>query len=147
MGLLEIIANRDLDKLMTEKIDQFEGQVIAENEDFLLYAELLMLDEFKFLKFSVLGPLKTEVFEGCQLMFESEAGKFEVESDTMEISTDYSRKLKVGITEFDIDLDDELIDMIENQNMKSLQIVIKKSNLDFRITNQKLLQTFINIEE
>jgi hypothetical protein len=55
--------------------------------------------------------------------------------------------MKIGITELDVDLDEELVDMIENKNISSVQIVIKKSNLNFRISNQKLLQTIINIEE
>ena len=147
MGLLEIFAESDLDKRMSEKITQFEGQIIGENEEFLLYAELLVLDEFKFLKFRILGPLSVEVFDGCKLFFRSDMGNLEIESDTLEIATDYSRKLKIGVTEFDIDLDVELINMVDNQNLVSLQIAIKKSNLQFKITDQKLLQTIINIEE
>jgi hypothetical protein len=147
MGLLEIFAESDLDKRMSEKITQFEGQIIGENEEFLLYAELLVLDEFKFLKFRILGPLSVEVFDGCKLFFRSDMGNLEIESDTLEIATDYSRKLKIGVTEFDIDLDVELINMVDNQNLVSLQIAIKKSNLQFKITDQKLLQTIINVEE
>ena len=147
MGLLKIIAESDLDKRMSEKISQFEDQIIGENEDFLLCAELLVLDEFKFLKFRILGPLKVDVFEGCKLLFKSEMGNLEIESDTLEIATDYSRKIKIGITEFDIDLDAELINMVDHQNLESLQIVIKKSNLEFKFTDQKLLQAIINIEE
>ena len=147
MGLLKIIAESDLDKRMSEKISQFKDQVIGENEDFLLCAELLVLDEFKFLKFRILGPLKVDVFEGCRLLFRSEMGDLEIESDTLEIATDYSRKIKIGITEFDIDLDAELINMVDHQNLESLQIVIKKSNLEFKFTDQKLLQAIINIEE
>ena len=147
MGLLEIFAESDLDKRMSEKITQFEGQIIGENEEFLLYAELLVLDEFKFLKFRILGPLSVEVFDGCKLFFRSDMGNLEIESDTLEIATDYSRKLKIGVTEFDIDLDVELINMVDNQNLVSLQIAIKKSILQFKITDQKLLQTIINVEE
>ena len=147
MGLLKIIAESDLDKRMSEKISQFKDQVIGENEDFLLCAELLVLDEFKFLKFRILGPLKVDVFEGCRLLFRSEMGDLEIESDTLEIATDYSRKIKIGITEFDIDLDAELINMVDYQNLECLQIAIKKSNLEFKITDQKLLQTIINVEE
>lgn len=147
MGLLSIIADRDLDKIMTEKIDQFQGQIVGENEDFLLYAEILAINEFEFLKLRILGPLKIETFDGSQVTFTSEEGELAIESDTMEIGTDFSKTLKVGITEFDVDLEDELIDMIQNQNMMSVQISIKKANLGFQITNQKLLQAIINIEE
>ena len=147
MGLLKIIAESDLDKGMSEKISHFEDQIIGENEGFLLSAELLVLDEFKFMKFSILGPLKVDVFEGCKLLFKSEMGNLEIDSDTLEIVTDYSRKLKVGITEFDIDLDAQLINMIDNQNLVCLQIAIKRTKLEFKITDKKLLQTIINVDK
>ena len=74
-------------------------------------------------------------------------GNLEIDSDTLEIVTDYSRKLKVGITEFDIDLDAQLINMIDNQNLVCLQIAIKRTKLEFKITNKKLLQTIVNVEK
>jgi len=147
MGLLTILANRDLDKIMTEKVDAFDGYLIGSNEEFNLYAEIFVINEFKFLKLSVVGPLKVESFDGCKLTFVAEKGELKMESDNMEIDTDYSKKLKIGITEFEVDLEDELFDMIENQNMKSAQVSIKKSNLEFQITNQNLLQTIIKVEE
>ena len=147
MELEKIINNRDLDITMSEKIDQLDGDPFALSDDAQLFAEIFVMDEFKFLRFKILGPLKTESLEGCQLLFVGDETALEMESDSIEIKTDYSRKMKIGITELDVDLDEELVDMIENKNIRSVQIVIKKSNLNFRISNQKLLQTIINIEE
>jgi len=146
MNLLGIIADRDLDKIMTEKIDQFQGQIIGENEGFLLFAEIYAFNEFEYLKLRLLGPLKVQTFDGCQITFFSDQGELGMESDTMEIDTDYSKKLKVGITEFDFDLEDELIDVIENQKISSVQISIRKSKLDIPITNQNLLKSLMKIE-
>ena len=147
MELEKIINNRDLDITMSEKIDQLDGDPFALSDDSQLFAEIFVMDEFKFLRFKMLGPLKIESLEGCQLIFVGDKAELEMESDSIEIKTDYSRKMKIGITELDVDLDEELVDVIENKNISSVQIVIKKSNLNFRITNQKLLQTIINIEE
>ena len=147
MELEKIINNRDLDITMSEKIDQLDGDPFALSDDAQLFAEIFVMDEFKFLRFKILGPLKIESLEGCQLLFVGDETALEMESDSIEIKTDYSRKMKIGITELDVDLDEELVDVIENKNISSVQIVIKKSNLNFRITNQKLLQTIINIEE
>lgn len=147
MELEKIINNRDLDITMSENIDQLDGDPFALSDDAQLFAEIFVMDEFKFLRFKILGPLKIESLEGCQLLFVSDEAELEMESDSIEIKTDYSRKMKIGITELDLDLDEDLADMIENKNINSLQIAIKKSKLNFRITNQKLLQTIINIED
>lgn len=145
MELEKIISNRFIDVKMTEKIDQLDGGLLALGENCQLFAEIFVMDEFKFLRFKIVGPRKIESLEGCKLVFVCNEFELEMESDSIEIKTDYSRKMKIGITELDVDLDEELIEMIENREISSVQIVLKKANLFFLTKNKTLLQNIINI--
>lgn len=145
MGLLNIIASKDLENIMTEKINTFKGNPVATNEDFEVYFDVLFLDEFKFLNIKVLGPLNIETLDGCMLNFISDNNNLQIESDSMEIISDFSRKLNIGITEFDIDLDEDLITLIENDSINTILLTIKKNTFTFSVKDQKQLNTLITL--
>jgi len=80
------------------------------------------------------------------LIFSGENSSFEIESDTMEISTDFSNKLRIGITEFEVDLETELIEMILNESIKSITLTFQKTSTTFNLLNQLLLQSQVEID-
>jgi len=64
----------------------------------------------------------------------------------MEISTDFSNKLRIGITEFEVDLETELIEMILNESIKSITLTFQKTSTTFNLLNQLLLQSQVEID-
>lgn len=144
MGIFSKVVNKGFDKMMVHKIESFEGTCIAENEDTKIYVELSDLDGFKFLNFSIIGAVNVKLFEGCTITFHSNNTSLEVESDSVEIITDFSPSLKKGITEFDIELEDQLIDLIKNETLTSISIQLKKKSFEFPVTNQKEMKAIIS---
>jgi len=142
MSLLRLMK-RDVDNLMTEKIQRMHGTEIAGNDTAGLLIQFAELNGFKFLEFQVIAPLKVKTFKGCVVTIKGAKGSLEIESDTMEIDTDYSKSLGLGITEFDIDLEDELIDMIKNDILQSITIKVDGKMLVLTVKNQAELQAKI----
>ena len=128
---------------MTEKIARFQGKSFAGNENSEVFGELLDVNGFKFLNIKLVGPFKTHVYKGCKVVFQAEGKNFEVDSDSLEINTDYSRKLSIGITTFDIDLDGELEAAIRQNSVKAMEVIIDRSRLFYHITDAGALVSIL----
>jgi len=142
--LMVMDANLTYDKIMKEKLEAMDAAPLASNENSELHGELLDVNGFQFIGLKLVGPMKIESFQGCDLTFSGSFGEFEMESDSMEIKTGYSRGLKIGITEFDIDLDEELIDLINNKTIDSITIKVKKDCYTLDAVNQEQLRALIS---
>lgn len=133
------LANLDLDKMMKAKIESFQDKSIAANDRFELFCETREINGFHFLNIKLLGPFDIHTYDGCNLTFVSNMGSYELESDTMEIDTDFSASLNIGITEFDIDLEDELLKLIRNEVLESIRIQFKKESFSLTVHDQERL--------
>jgi hypothetical protein len=124
MGIISMIQALEEDIRMTEKVKTFKGVSIAKNYNSQLYAEKLELAEYKFLTITIVGPFNVKTNMGYTVGFESDSGPIVIETDTMDIISDYSKKLELGITQFDIDLEDHVIEQIVNLQIKKIWIDI-----------------------
>jgi hypothetical protein len=138
--ILNYILEKDVDALFTKKINAFTGKCFAQNEDSEIYGELSEINGFKFLNFKILGPFYTHVYNGCKVIFENANETVEVESDTLEIHTDYSKQLKMGITSFDIDLESSLEEQMRNKSIVKFDIIIDKKTLSFVLDATALVE-------
>lgn len=129
--IVNTLMESEADALLTKKVQSFKGKLFATGDDGDLFGELSDINGFKFLNFKILGPLNVHIYNGCKIIFESASKKHEIESDSLEIYTDYSKKLNLGITEFDIDLVEELENILRNETITSIQISINKKILSF----------------
>ena len=103
MGFISRKIRKDIDEIMTQKIKAFEGDVIASNDQFQLYAKCFEVNGYYFLGLQLLGPLKINTHNGCTFRCSSNNNEYKTISDTMEIHSDYSESMHIGITTFDID--------------------------------------------
>ena len=144
MGLLSMLIEEDAEKLSTEKIKSFKGTPIAEALNAKLFIEFLELAGFKFLKFKLFSTLEINTFKGCKVVFTSSNQEIFLDSDTMEIVTFSSKKLKIGLTEFDVDLPDDLMKMFTNEKLMSITIIHRKNGVQLRVINQKHLLDLVS---
>jgi hypothetical protein len=145
MSLFVKIMNAQVDKMMTEKIQNFEGEPVATSDTSGLYAALIDLNGFQFLNIKLVAPLNINTYNGCNVKFTSKSTDLEIESDTTEISTDFSSKLGIGITEFDLDLEEELISMIENDTITSISVQHERQVVHLSTIDQAALKARINL--
>ncbi|MDG1331797.1 MAG: hypothetical protein P8P74_05675 [Crocinitomicaceae bacterium] len=91
-------------------IQNFKAPSFGKGEVGTLHGVRSDADGYKFLRIALFGSPKIKVVKGCTLEFKNNSGAtVKCTSDTKDIESVYSDKLKKGITEFEIYLDDELI--------------------------------------
>ncbi len=149
MALFNILGSSKEDENAKERINAIQEEVIAFNDGFKLYSSLFELNEYKFLKFQLIGNLKVKTNEGCILTFKNTSHvEHKIDSDSTEIKTEFSSSLKIGTTEFDIDIDDVLLNWIQSNMISSLKIEIEKNILHFEnFDSQLIIQLFAKLEE
>ncbi len=139
-GLLRRKMEIDAEAFMVEKIKNFKGAVIGRGENSILCAEFREVDGFQFLGFKILSPLNIKVYQGCDIEFSGHGKTLKIESDSLEIETDFSKSYQLGITEFDIDLEDDLIQMIQEDKVQTIGIKFKKKSVVFSVSNLEYLK-------
>ena len=150
-------ARTDFDRLMQEQIKVIEESPldpILSNNDSHIYCQSIRLNGYRSLALVITGCLNINTIEGCTLILQSDNGAHECKSDGEMVKGDYSERLQIGVTNFDIDLDEELIAFVANQKITSAQIKtrngqIRKQNIEFNYptVNQELLDKILNMEE
>lgn len=146
MGILKKLMDIAADELMTKKVKAFKGVPFGKNDDSEVYADLIDLNGFRFLTIKILGPLNIKTYKGCFTHFKSGDGTIKLEADTMEIETDYSQKIKLGITRYDIDLTEELERLIRAKKIFSIQIVFENKAVHFDVESPDILINVIDSE-
>lgn len=101
-------ANRNLDKLVTPKIEAFDEPSFAEGESGTLHGGTYVVDGYTFLQIVLYGSPKVKTTKGCTLTFSGTTLDLTVQSETREIESYYSESLQKGLTQFELFLDDDL---------------------------------------
>lgn len=135
------------DGILTEKIKKFKGMAFAGNQNTEVFGELVNVSGFKFLTITLMGCPKVKTFKGCKVGFKGESFKLELESDTLEIDTDYSNKLRMGITSFDIDLEPELENAIRQHQVQILEVTFGREFFVYNIHQPEMLIKIIKGEK
>lgn len=140
------MANQDYDKLVTTRINNYHGQIIANNGDNQLGVAYLDLNGFAFLQFTILSCTSVKTMKGCIVKLAARSNKKEIESDTEEIESDFSHELNIGICDFDIDLDDEVQGFIIDNELDTIQVSFDKNTFEFKDIDHSLLLKVITKE-
>jgi len=144
MGFITRAAAFESDKMCTQKINQFEGHKIAESEHGSVYAEQSELNGFKFIRFFIIGPYEFDTKEGCLVRFMHASGDLTLESDNMEILSDVSYTLQLGLTEVEIDVEDELVEIGQHASISSITFQFQGAEYPYRLTDVSYLEKLIN---
>lgn len=140
------MVNKDYDRLVTLRINNYQGQIIANNGNDQLGALFVDLNGFAFLQFTVLSSTNVKTMNGCSVKFTGTSSELEIPSDTEEIESDFSHELSVGILDFDIDLEDDVLGFISEHEVNSIQFTFEKTKFEFKEVNHSLLQKIIGDE-
>lgn len=150
-------ARTDFDRLLQEQlkiINESPLEPIVANEKSEIYCQSVVLNGYRSLSLVITGCLNINTIEGCKLVFQADNGTYECPSDGDIVKGDYSERLQIGVTNFDIDLEDDFIDFVANQNIVSAQIQTRNGQLrkqtveiDYPTVNQELLDKILNLQE
>ncbi|MDG1916041.1 MAG: hypothetical protein P8I55_15815 [Crocinitomix sp.] len=150
-------AKTDFDRLMQEQLKIIEESPldpILSNGESDIYCQMIVLNGYRSLSLVITGCININTIEGCKLVLISDNGNYECNSDGDIVKGDYSERLQIGVTNFDIDLDDELVDFVANQNITSAQIQTRNGQLrksvieiTYPTVNQEIFNKILNAVE
>lgn len=150
-------ARTDFDRLMQEQlkvIHESPLEPILSNDDSQIYCQSILLNGYRSLSLVITGCLNINTIVGCTLVLQSDNGTHECKSDGEIVKGDYSERLQIGVTNFDIDLDEGLVEFVATQQIISAQIQtrigqLRKQNLeiDYPTVNQELFDKILNLQE
>ncbi|NOQ72482.1 MAG: hypothetical protein GQ574_10800 [Crocinitomix sp.] len=150
-------ARTDFDRLMQEQlkiIHESPLESILSSPDSEIYCQSVLLNGYRSLSLVITGCINLNTIEGCKLVLQAENGTHECPSDGDIVKGDYSERLQIGVTNFDIDLDEELVEFVATQKITSAQIQTRngqlrktKVTIDYPTVNQELFDKILNMEE
>lgn len=125
--------NRHADEIVTNKINDFQGTVMAEGDNNQLYAGCYIVNEFKFIRLVLIGEHKLKSLDGADALIITNSNEIELESDCTEIETENSATLNKSITSIEFNIDEELEKEMLEADLKSIAVRVKKNKyqLDF----------------
>ncbi|MFT6501466.1 MAG: hypothetical protein ACJASQ_001578 [Crocinitomicaceae bacterium] len=127
-----INVKKDLEKLVRPKVLEFDEPAFALGNEQRLSGERSDSAGFKFLTLKVYGPHNINTFKGCVVTFNDKSSQLELRSDSKEIKTYYSHSLELGITEFELFLDEEILAFLR-RSIESISIQFGKNRLFFEV--------------
>ncbi len=141
------MINHDYDSLVTERIKNSQNNLVGENNDYKLYIDFTSLNGFEFLQIHVLSQLKVKTLNGCEISFLNTNKTITLNSDTIEIESEYSNELQNSIFTFDIDLEEELINFINEEIIETIEIRLENKTINIPLTHFENLKKVITIQE
>ncbi len=138
-----IMANKDYDRLVTERINQYNGHIIAKNGQDKLGVDYIDLNGFAFLQFTIFTATTVKTLKGCNVKLICASSQHEIQSDTDEIESDFSHELNTGILDFDIDLEDEFEGFLFENEVTQIQFNFEKTIFEFNEINLDLLSKVV----
>jgi hypothetical protein len=140
MGIFSRLLEGDEESLSTKKIKEFSGVPIARNNFSKLCIEYSELAGFRYMNFQLFSPMDINTFKGCRIGFKNGENEIMVDSDTTEIVTFFSDELNHGFTEFDVEIENEIFEMIKKSEIDAISIYFKKQTQELKITNLEYLK-------
>lgn len=130
MGLFKW-KNKEYDALVTNAINQINYPPVSINGDHKIYFGYDEIDGYEFLKCNLISTLQVRSNKGCLAIFSNGIEEVIIESETQEISTDFSDTLGLGVTAFVIDLEPKLKSWVESNSLASIRFELGKKDCDF----------------
>lgn len=129
-GNIKAMERTHVDTYTEGLIDGIKGDKVAESKDGQLFVSFQNLNDYEFLNVSILSRSNIKTYKGAILLFVNE-NKEEVviQSDTLEIESDYSNVSNRWLTNVSFIISDIEKKMIVNRKFEKLIFRHKKSSL------------------
>jgi len=142
MGLFKF-KNKEYDKVVTDAINSIDSPPVAVDGDFKLYCGSNEIGGYKFLNCNIVAPFQVRSAKGCYAYFSNGSEELEVESETIEINSDYSDTLSLGVTAFVLELEGKLENWIVEGSLKSIRFEFPKKSCEYHTIDSVVFQDLL----
>jgi hypothetical protein len=147
----------DYDRQLKIQIDIMEeaaNEVVFWNEQASVYMRPTQLNNFHYLSAVVVGNFNINTTEGLKITFFTPDSSYAVNSESSQLKSEYSENLQNGLTTFDLDLDQTIIDFIQSNEITSIRFETKNGqfrkenfSVDFNEINNENLKKAVNFSK
>ncbi|MEO9532756.1 MAG: hypothetical protein ABJG68_17175 [Crocinitomicaceae bacterium] len=141
------------DDFIQAKVSKIKGNPIFSNTKSNFYMKFVELNGYKSLACTISGFLEINTISHVYIELFAESDKsLLLKSESEIVEGMYSEITEVGITKFDIDIDNEVIEFVRNNRInkvslrsKNGQVLKYDTAIDFDIINQKAFLEILNL--
>lgn len=147
----------DYDRQLKIQIDIMEeaaNEVVFWNEQASVYMRPTQLNDYHYLSAVVVGNFNINTIEGLKITIFTADSSFSVNSESSQLKSEYSENLQSGLTTFDLDLDQTIIDFIQANEITSIRFETKNGQFrkenyscDFNEINNENLKKAVNFSK
>jgi hypothetical protein len=116
--------DKAFDRLVARAIRKFKGEPAASGDEGELYARAFWSCGYLFFKFVIIGTFRIMVLDdGLKVRFSGNGKEKTVDADQTMIETEFSRTLNKGITEFDILVEEDMMEFIRSDSPTTITVL------------------------
>ncbi len=136
-GNIKAMERTHVDTYTEGLVSNIKGDKIAESKNGQLYADFQVLSDYEFLNVSILSRDNIKTFKGGRLLFvDSNKDEHIIESDTQEITSDFSNISNTWLTKVSFVIHEKEKKMILERKFEYVYFDYKKKSLLLYKTNQ-----------
>lgn len=114
-------------------INDIENEPFAISESNVMYAGLGELAGYHYLKTVVVGSFHIKATKGAQLIIRGDDFELNLNSDMVELESDFSNVSNRSITKIDFEIEEEDLPNIVKSKIQSLELKAQKTQVRFSI--------------
>jgi hypothetical protein len=119
----------DVDTSTEEKMENVDGDKIAESKEGQLYVGISDINGYLFLETIIFSGINIKTFNGGTLTFLGNDNEFELKSDTQEIVSEFSNVSNRFIAQISFDISEEEIEKLRNGDFQQIRFSFKKKSI------------------
>ena len=132
-GDIRAMEKLHVDTRTEDIINAIENKPFAISDKSVMYAGLDELAGYHYFKTVVVGAFHIKTIKGAQLTINGNDFKLVLNSDMVELESDFSNVSKRSITYIDFEIDAEDLPKIEKENIQSIELSAKNNKVVFSI--------------
>lgn len=130
-GNIKAMERTHVDTFTENEILKTKGEKIAESNNGGIWIEYEELAGFDFMNATILSNVNIKTFKGSKLSFLGNQEELIINSDTIEIESDYSNVSNRWITKISYIVTQKDIDFIQKKEFNQITIEFKKTTINF----------------
>lgn len=129
LGSVKAMERLHVDTFTEEKMENVEGDKIAESKEGQLYVGLSDINGYLFLETIIFSGINIKTFNGGTLNFIGGSNDFELKSDTQEIVAEFSNVSNRFMSHVSFDISKDEIEILKKGDFKQIKFSFKKKSI------------------
>jgi hypothetical protein len=116
-------------------INEIENEPLATSESNVMYAGLGEIAGYHLFQSVIVGTFRIKTFKGAKLKIKGTDFELNLNSDMVELESEFSTVPNRSVTKIDFEIDEKDLPKIKKSNIESLELSAKKERVKFHIVN------------